>query len=57
MSPKRFFGAFSAGGPLLLSTLGPGLALDGPVWLPQLLDSGPWIVIKISESAYDSSSF
>ena len=30
MWPKKFFGAFSAGGPLLLQTLGPGPALDGP---------------------------
>ena len=28
--PKKFFGAFSSGGPLLLQTLGPGPALDGP---------------------------
>ena len=28
--PKKFFGALSAGGPLLLQTLGPGPALDGP---------------------------
>ena len=32
--PKKFFGASSAGGPLLLPTLGPGPALDGPAAKP-----------------------
>ena len=29
---QKFFGAICAGGPLLLPTLGPCPALDGPAW-------------------------